>query len=512
MKRTFTIIGILVAIIGIGIAINLLLVPKEYSVSGDDAIQTVTIQQETIIATVDTAARLQAKDSANLSFDVTGKVAKIYIEEGSRVEAGTLLAELDSTDLEEAVRLAEIDLARAQAQFDKLLEGASADDLAAAQASLTSAEDNLRSLQSPNQADLDSAELTLASAKARLQRLLDGPNSDSITVASAGLRRAEIQLKQAQDAYNAVSYDSFAASVQGEALQQATIDYETALANYNLAIKDPDNAEILAAQAQVSQAQAALDRLTTPSAGQIAAAEAQVSQAKSTLERLQNGASATDIAISQAAVDASQVNLDRANRNLERAKLFSPIAGTVTGINIKAGELPTNPIAIVVSDLSAFMLEVEVDEIDINRIQIGQPVIITLDSLPDEEFTGYVDQVAIAPIASSTGITAYPVKVLIDSADAPFKIGMNVNATIETERLEDALVVPNRAVQIDRETGKTYVDKVIDDKRIERTEIILGQRGTTVSEVQSGLDIGDIIAIIESSRRDQLMQAIGGGQ
>ena len=510
MKRALTIIGILVVIVGIGIAVSVFLTPKEYTISGDESIQTSIIKQETIIATVDTAARLQAKDSANLSFEVTGKVANIYVEEGSRVEVGTLLAELDSTDLEESVRLAEIDLARTQAQFDKLLENTNADDLAAAQASLSSAEDNLRSLQSPGQADLDSAQLTLASAKASLQRLLDGPNSDSVTVASAGLRRAEIARNQAQDAYNAVSYDSRSASYQGAALEQATIDYETALANYNLAIQDPDNAQILAAQAQVSQAEAALDRITNPSAGQIAAAEAQVSQAKATLERLQQGASDTDIAISQAAVDASQVNLDRAKRNLERTHLFSTISGTVTGINIKEGELPANPVAIVVSDLSAFKLEVEVDEIDINRIQLGQPVVVTLDSLPDQEFTGYVDQIAIAPIASSTGITAYPVKVLIDSANAPFKIGMNVNATIETERLEDAIVVPNRAVQIDRETGKTYVDKVIDDQRIERTEIVLGQRGTTVSEVQSGLDVGTTIAIIESSRRDQLMQAFGG--
>jgi len=391
MKRAFTIIGILVAIIGIGIAVSVLLTPKEYSISGHDAIQTVNIQQETIIATVDTAARLQAKDSANISFEVNGKVANIYVKEGSRVEAGTLLADLDLTDLEESVRLAEIDLTRTQAQFDKLLESAGADDLAAAQAGLNSAEDNLQSLQTPNQTDLDSAELTLASAKASLQRLLDGPNSDSIIVASAGLRRAEIARNQAQDAYNAVSYDSRSASYQGVALEQATIDYETALANYNLAIRDPDNSEILMAQAQVSQAEAALDRIKNPSAGQISAAEAQVSQAKAALERLQKGATSTDIAISQAAVDVSQVNLDRAKRNLERARLFSPIDGTVTGINIKEGELPTNPVSIIVSDLSAFKLEVEVDEIDINRIQIGQPVIITLDSLPDEEFTGYVD-------------------------------------------------------------------------------------------------------------------------
>ncbi len=513
MKRAITIIVILVAVIGIGAASYVLLTPKTYSVSADKSIETLQVETDTIVATVDAAARLEARNTVNLNFDITGKVAKIYVVEGARVETDTLLAALDTTDLEEAVRLAEIDLARSQAQLDKLLSPPTAADLAAAQSALDSAQANLQNLlNGPSTADREAAQTALDSAQANLQRVLNGPNADSITVAAAGLKKAEIALRQAQDAYNQVAYDSRAANFQGAALEQATIDYETARANYNLAVKNADNADILAAQSQVAQAEANLKKLTDgPDAAQVAAAKSQVAQAKAALQKLLDGPTDADVAISQAAVDAAQVNLEKTRRNLERARLFSPIAGTVTTINIKEDELTAGPVAMVVSDLSAFKMDVEVDEIDINRVAVGQPVVITLDSLPDEEFQGTVDSVAVAPTASSSGIVAYPVTVFVNSQNAPFKIGMNVNATIETERLENVVVVPNRAIQIDRETGKAYVDKVIDDKRIERTEIVLGQRSTTVSQVISGVEAGDTIAIQKSSRREQLRQAIGGG-
>ena len=514
MKRAVILLIILAVVIGVGAAGYLFLRPKTVSVTEDPNIETLTVATDTIIATVNAAGKLEAIDSVNLSFEVPGVVSEIPVSEGSRVEAGVLLAKLDTVDLERAVQLANIDFSRAEAQLQKLLDAASAADIAAAQASLDSAKANLESLlEGPAEADVKAAQATLNSAQANLQRILDGPNANSVTVAAAGVRKAQIALKQAQDAYNEVAYDSRAASAQGLVLEQATIDYETALANYNLAIKDAEDADILAAEAQVAQAEANLQKLLdSPDDAQTQAAQAQVAQAEATLQKLLDGAGDADIAAAQAAVDSAKLNLEKAQDNLNKAYLSAPIAGTVTSINITAGETPVKQPAIVLSDLSAFKLEVDIDEIDINRIEPGQSVIITLDSLPDEEFSGHVDTVAVAPTAnSSSGIVAYAVTVRVDSQDAPFKIGMNVNATIETDRLEDVLVVENRAVQVDRETGKAYVDKVEGDA-IVRTEIVLGQRSWRVSQVIGGLEAGDVIAIQQKSRRDQLRQVIGGGE
>jgi hypothetical protein len=88
---------------------------------------------------------------------------------------------------------------------------------------------------------------------------------------------------------------------------------------------------------------------------------------------------------------------------------------------------------------------------------------------------------------------------------------MNVNATIETERLENAVVVENRAIEFDRATGKAYVEKLVNDQTTERTEVTLGRRSTTVSQILDGVDVGDTIIIRERSRRDELQRAIQSG-
>jgi multidrug efflux pump subunit AcrA (membrane-fusion protein) len=85
---------------------------------------------------------------------------------------------------------------------------------------------------------------------------------------------------------------------------------------------------------------------------------------------------------------------------------------------------------------------------------------------------------------------------------------MNVNATIETERLENVVVVENRAIEFDRSTGKAFVEKVIDDQTTERTEVTLGRRGGTVSQILDGVEAGDTIVIRQRSRREELQQAI----
>lgn len=518
MKRIIIIILVLTAIIGTAVAINFLFTPKPYSVAEDPEIEVITVKTDTIVSTVNASARLEALDTANEKFEVAGKVAKILVAEGDHVKTGDLLAQLDTIDLELAVKLAEIELARAQAEQDKLTAPPEQIEVDSAQAGVDSAKANLASIMegSATETDIQAAQTVLNSAKANLQRVMAGPNTDSVTVAAAGLRKAQIALKQAQEAYNKVAYDSDMANAQGEVLQQATIDYETALANYNLAVKSAENADILAAQSEVANAQANLQKLIDgPKTAEVVAAQAQILQAEAALAKLVDGPSEADVIMTQAAVDTAKVRLEEAKRSLKNTQLLSTMDGVVTVVNIKENDavaIPAATPAIALADLSAFKLEIEIDEIDINRIAPGQPVTITLDSLPGQEFAGQVDQVLVAPSSgASGGIVAYPVKVLVDSgADAPFKIGMNVNATIETERLENVIVVPNRAIQLDRETGSAYIEKVENDQDITRTEVTLGQRDTQQSQILNGLAVGDVIAIRQTSRRDQLMNVMSG--
>ncbi|MFQ5421991.1 MAG: efflux RND transporter periplasmic adaptor subunit, partial [Anaerolineae bacterium] len=162
MKRTLIIALILLVVVGGGVASYLLITPDTYSVAEDPTIETLVIKTDTIVATVSGSARLEAIETADLSFEASGTVAKIYVTEGARVEAGTLLAELDTTDLSRAVQLAEIDLARANAQLQKLLEPPAQTDIDAAQAALDSARAGLEQLAAgPSEADVNAAQAAL---------------------------------------------------------------------------------------------------------------------------------------------------------------------------------------------------------------------------------------------------------------------------------------------------------------------------------------------------------------
>ncbi len=109
---------------------------------------------------------------------------------------------------------------------------------------------------------------------------------------------------------------------------------------------------------------------------------------------------------------------------------------------------------------------------------------------------------------------AYEVIIALDSDDPRLMPGMTTDATIEVERLEDVLVVPNRAVSIDRSSGQpiAYVEKVAEDGNPTRVEVELGLRNETVSQVLSGLDDEDQIVIRGLSSRERLQRAFQGGE
>jgi HlyD family secretion protein len=162
------------------------------------------------------------------------------------------------------------------------------------------------------------------------------------------------------------------------------------------------------------------------------------------------------------------------------------------------------------TDLSEYHLDVMVDEIDIGRVAVGQPVTITLDALPGETLSGEVTQIADTALPEAL-VVSYLVTVRLNPTDAPLRAGMTANADLVTERRDNVLLVPNRFIRIDRNTGQTYVDKV-SGGQASPVEIQTGLRDETHSEVLAGLEEGDVVALVQEStgtRLRQTMQEMG---
>jgi HlyD family secretion protein len=268
-------------------------------------------------------------------------------------------------------------------------------------------------------------------------------------------------------------------------LQQATINYETAQANFRVTSRGATEAQLAASQTQVVQAQAALDRL-------------------------RRGPSKEQLDIAQAAVDQAQIAVEQAQRRLDNTKLTAPWAGVVTAVNVTEGGLaqPGAP-AIGLADLSRFHVNVKIDEVDIASIAEGQPASVELDALPGNRLAGRVSKIAPAPAADPTGLIAYQVTIFIDPTDAALRTGMSATVTITSNSRQNVLLMPNRAVQVERETGKTYVERSVDGAS-QRVEVRLGLRDEQQSEVREGLADGDRVIIRIVSTRARLEQTFGG--
>ena len=136
------------------------------------------------------------------------------------------------------------------------------------------------------------------------------------------------------------------------------------------------------------------------------------------------------------------------------------------------------------ADTSKFHLDVQVDEVDIAGIEPGQPVQVEIDALPDEKLTGKVSRISPAATTSPTGGVSYDVRLDIDPTDAPL-LGRHERDRDDHRQTpgHNVLLVPNRAVQLERETGKTFVERVVGSDLV-RTEVQLGLRDEQFSEVR----------------------------
>jgi HlyD family secretion protein len=270
---------------------------------------------------------------------------------------------------------------------------------------------------------------------------------------------------------------------QATALQRATLDYERAQANYRLQVAAVDDTAFRTAAAQLAQAQAQLERLRlSPTTEELAIAGAQVAQ-------------------SQASLRAAQLRVDDAT-------LVAPFSGTVVSTGADAGESVSAATPVVIlADLDNFYIEATIDETDIGRLQEGQDVTIVLDAFQDASLRGSVT--LLDPLGKvAQGVVTYWARIDVLSHDVPLRPNMTATVDIVVERKVDVMLVPNRAVK--RGTAGRYTADVWDGKSIDTRNVTIGLSNDTVTEITTGLEVGEEVVVSNSSTG--LLQRLGQGQ
>jgi HlyD family secretion protein len=398
----------------------------------------VSTQQDTIEAEHITAlGTVLPAQQLKLSFSVGGPVRGVKVQVGSEVKAGDLLAELDTTDLELAVREAEDGLALNQALLDQAKAGAREQELNIVEAEYQRAlAQHEQLLAGARPEELAGAQADYRAALARYEQVKSGASQEELIAAQAAVVKAEAALQQAQAAYDLVAWQpGVGASPQAVALQEASIDYQAAKAQYERLKNLPTEAELQEAKANLAHAKAQLElKQAGPTEQEVAASASSVAIAQAQLELTKAGARPEDVAVVEAQMQQAHTALEEAKEALSRAQLLAPFEGTVSAVYLSRGEW-AGPGASVVELLDTTRWRIEtrnVSELNIGRIRVGQEAIVRVMAFRGEELRGRVD--AISPVAVvQQGDTTYTVFIELEPTDLNLRPGMNAEVAILTE-------------------------------------------------------------------------------
>jgi HlyD family secretion protein len=193
-----------------------------------------------------------------------------------------------------------------------------------------------------------------------------------------------------------------------------------------------------------------------------------------------------------AAIVAQNIALQR-NR-----VLVSPINGAITQINKKPGELASSAQTIIaVADLNDLEFVAEVDEQDTGKLAPNQKATLRLDAFADQEFTGEVREISKVAKINSTGGTYYPTKLNLFNKSSFIRVGMNGDATVQTEQKNGILTLPTEAVL--EEENKKFVFTVLNGTA-HKTLVETGIQNDTDIEIRSGLNEGDVVITTEQEK------------
>ena len=194
-------------------------------------------------------------------------------------------------------------------------------------------------------------------------------------------------------------------------------------------------------------------------------------------------------------VTEKKLALELAKKKLEETVIKAPFSGIVSEVYVEKGEViagvgasSSNKILRLI-DTSRLFAEVNVDEVDISRLKLGQRAKVKVDAYPDEVFSGKV--ISIAREATiSQGLVVVKVKIQLDEADPRLKPGFTATADIIVAEAKNALVLPVEEV---KERGGRYFVTVLQNGKPTPREIEVGVSDGTYVEIKRGLKEGDVV-------------------
>ena len=470
------------------------------------------VERGIITQEVSETGKVKRGEEINLNFKNSGEIEKIYVEVGNNVEAGQKLAELNTDQLYIQLKEADANLDIAEAketvkqqelkdtitQTDESLKGVYEDALAVLGDSylkIYNALNFINYLRDTyfNRSDVPS--INVFEVKVKIERALNNVKT-YLDVAEDSSKYEDIDL-----ALSNIKEDLSETKTGLETTRSMIeeIPYKSLVSTTDKNTLDTHKLNINTVYSSIVSVQQSISTTKINNQAEIDAIQLEIS----------NSENYSGVGLYQAQIDVAKAQVQLLEKQIEDATLKSPIAGQIIKINKREGELvqPTSQEALItVLPKASFELETNIYEEDVIKMEIGNPVKISLISIPDKVFKG---KVAVIDPAEELieGVVYYKLTIVFDE-ELPqnVKPGMTADVKIITSKKENVLIVPQEAIQ--KKDDKQFVqvysecnsiyqfDNCYKNKKTEDREVVMGLEGSDGQvEIVSGLEEGEKVIL-----------------
>lgn len=460
----FGAVALVVGGIGLG---GLVIARSQGELATVEASDTVTVAERStvttgsITVTLDAVGSLEPVNLQTLTFGASAAIQDVRVSLGDYVEAGTVLATLDTTDAEANIRQSEMTVTQRQASLDALLAPAEDIDIQLAEA----------------QVSLAQAQMANASSNG-------APTAEDIEIARLQEELALNSLWQSQ-----INRDQRVAQEEARGNGVTWVEQQ----GFDASVTNAENS--------VTTAQMNYDETVnqTPSYSSAISAQSSLTSAQANLQTLLNGATADEIRAAEIEVERAQLSLDNTIKTLQNYAIIAPFDGVIAEETLTVGALPSSEGAITLLDPLAYTLDLSIAEADVVNVEVGQRVTLDIQALPDAVVTGTVTRLDVTPSASGQLVT-YIAEVTLDPApDVALRPGMSATASITLSEVNNVVVVPNRFITTDDTTGATTVMVETSDGVYTAIPVTIGARNSVSSEITSGITVGQTLVVLATA-------------
>ena len=371
---------------------------------------------------------------------VDGKVLTGTIEEGNIVEESNVLYTIDSSDASTNFEKAEIAMQQAQRSYDKVV------DRQYVRAEVAGVVSSLKVTKGDEVTS--GQEVAVIRDSSRMLLTLEFPAADAanFSVGQGAAVTLDGTFEQLDGTVTSVS-GTDALSAGNLLTRTVTITVKNAggLTTAQAATASINGVSSIGSATFAYQAERTL---TAQAAGTVTSINVQEGSdvAKDDIILGLSGDDLTEsIQSASESLRSAEISMQNLQDTMNNYTITAPISGTIIEKDAKVGDaVKTGDTLCIVYDLSYLEMSINVDELQISSISVGQQVQITADAVPDKTYVGTVTRVSMKG-ASNGGTTTYPVSIRIDDTDG-LRPGMNANAEIVVAEAKNALVVPNAAV------------------------------------------------------------------